>query len=114
MTELELAKQAGCARINENYNIALKEGIILTLSDNSTFSCGTKESLNDYKIVQDGFQEGFFIVDRTGKRVSDISLIREVVNQMSFWGISTFNKKVNLQKQIMSAASIEEIINIVW
>lgn len=114
MTELELAKQSGCARINECYTMALKEGVVLTLSDSSTFSCGTKESLNDYKIVLDGYQVGFFIVDRTGRQVSDLTLIKEVVDQMSYWGITNYNKKVNLQNDIITATSIEQILQIVW
>lgn len=114
MTELELAKQSGCARINECYSMALKEGVVLTLSDSSEFKVATKESLNDYKIVLDGYQEGFFIVDKTGRQVSDLALIKEVVDQMSYWGITTFNKKVTLQKDIMVTTSIEQILEIVW
>jgi len=114
MTELEYAKQSGCARINESYEVALKDGVVLTLSDNSTFNVGTKESLNDYKIVKDGYKDGFFIVDRTGKQISDISLIGEVVDHMSSWGIIAFNKRVNLQQQIKDSTTIEQIIEIVW
>lgn len=114
MTELELAKESGCARIKQDYERTLLEGVVITLSDGSTFSCSSKEALNDYKIVLDGYKEGFFIIDRTGRTVSDIELIRDVVNQMSFWGITAFNKKVNLQMSIKSATTIEEILSIVW
>ena len=114
MSELELAKQSGCARINECYEMDLKGGVVLTLSDNSEFKVATKESLNDYKIVQDGYKTGFFIIDKTGRELSDLSLIKEVVDQMSYWGITTFNKKVTLQKEIMNATSIEQILEVIW
>jgi len=114
MNELNNAKQSGCARINQNYDDALRVGIVITLSDESQFSVATKEALHDYKIVLDGYKEGFFIIDRTGKTLDDISLIGEVVDQMSTWGIEAFNKKVKLQKQIMGCSTIDEILNIRW
>lgn len=114
MTELELAKQSGCARIDSDYQNTLKVGITLTLSDSSQFTVSTKESLWDYKLVHDEYIDGFFIIDKVGRRITNKLLMREVITQMSYWGITSFTKKCDLQASIRNATTIEEILSIVW
>jgi len=114
MTQLEYARLSGCARINEAYDLAVKEGVTLTLSDGSKFKVSTKESLVDYKIVADGYKEGMFIADKLGRMVYDHNLMLEVVDLMGTWGIEAFNKRVLLQFQIRACKTIEEILAVQW
>jgi len=114
MTQLEYAQLAGCARINEAYELAVKEGVTLTLSDNSEFKVSTKESLIDYKIVADGYKDGMFIADKLGRMIYDHNLMLEVVDLMGTWGIAAFNKRVLLQLKIRACKTIEEILEVQW